>query len=158
MTTLALAVTLKKWLRKVGCLKRLQTWAGFIAGLSRSNFTSQFPTIPKHLNLTLSQRRIRKHFMISALIRAGSLLAPQLSCRFFIMSGRIPRLSRRMLSWRYRLFMLPQRKVSYRHILPCSWLHYWMVDCSYLGSWVTQSKHCPVHPVCFPASRFSYLR
>ena len=111
---------LEKWLRKVGCLKRLQTWAGFIAGLSRSNFTSQFPTIPKHLNLTLSQRRIRKHFMISALIRAGSLLAPQLSCRFFIMSGRIPRLSRRMLSWRYRLSMLPQRKVSYRHILPCS--------------------------------------
>lgn len=65
---------LEKWLRKVGCLKRLQTWAGFIAGLSRSNFTSQFPTIPKHLNLTLSQRRIRKHFMISALIRAGACL------------------------------------------------------------------------------------
>ena len=86
---------------------------------------------PKQLHFTVSYYSkasefdpeptgIRKHFMISALIRAGSLLAPQFSCRFFIMSERIPRLSRRMLSWRYRLSMLPQRKVSYRHILPCS--------------------------------------
>lgn len=134
MTTLALAVTLKKWLRKVGCLKRLQTWAGFIAGLSRSNFTSQFPTIPKHLNLTLSQRRIRKHFMISALIRAGSLLAPQLSCRFFIMSGRIPRLSRRMLSWRYSYSCFRKEKfhTAYLALLVCT-IEWWTVQ--YPGSW-----------------------